>query len=203
MELHFRNLLGIPMKETLQKMISLRGPKFLKFFEEKYLSNKKIADALAELNTVRSVVDNDRPILATVMYVLCHIFGEDPNFLFRHVTVAGEVSSLVLPATPCFIAVGTPVLQANQFMVAVDGRVINSDLTSLVAAMSMVFAAYYIFGIHYPSEASVTLEFMQRCFFKINPEKGTKNTRTKKKVAHTHPRILKFIAEFSAFELME
>ncbi|XP_066963156.1 uncharacterized protein [Macrobrachium rosenbergii] len=98
---------------------------------------------------------------------------------------------------------GTPVLQANQFMVAVDGRVINSDLTSLVAAMSMVFAAYYIFGIHYPSEASVTLEFMQRCFFKINPEKGTKNTRTKKKVAHTHPRILKFIAEFSAFELME
>ncbi|XP_064083127.1 uncharacterized protein LOC135199158 isoform X1 [Macrobrachium nipponense] len=180
MEVHFRNLLGMPMKGTLQKMISLRGPKFLKFFEEKYMSNKKIADALAELNTVRSVVDNDRPILATVLYVLCHILGEDPNYLFKNVTVVGEVSSLVLPATPCLIAIGTSVLQATRFMVAVDGRVINSDITSLVAAMAMVFASFYIFGIHYPSEASVTLEFIQRCFYKINPEKGTKKHKNKK-----------------------
>ncbi|XP_064110261.1 uncharacterized protein LOC135218046 [Macrobrachium nipponense] len=89
---------------------------------------------------------------------------------------------------------GTSVLQATRFMVAVDGRVINSDITSLVAAMAMVFASFYLFGIHYPPEASVTLEFIQRCFYKINPEKGTKNTRTKKKVApedfENHLRIL-------------
>ncbi|KAK0154580.1 hypothetical protein N1851_003176 [Merluccius polli] len=51
-----------------------------------------------------------------------------------------------------------------------------------------MFGSFYCFNIHYPSELASTLEFLQRCFFSINPEKGTKVEKTNTSRLTVNPR---------------
>lgn len=44
---------------------------------------------------------------------------------------------------------------------------------------------------------------LSRCFFNINPEKGTKVEKTKKKTLHVNPRVLTLIADLSDHEWRE
>ncbi|KAK7123259.1 hypothetical protein R3I94_011269 [Phoxinus phoxinus] len=39
------------------------------------------------------------------------------------------------------------------------------------------FSSYYVFNLEYPAAGSSTLEFIQRCFLGINPERGLKRPR--------------------------
>ncbi|MCI4395544.1 hypothetical protein PGIGA_G00181820 [Pangasianodon gigas] len=64
-----------------------------------------------------------------------------------------------------------------------------------------MFGSYYCFNIHYPSELASTLEFLQRCFFSINPEKGTKvENKNSKRRLNVNPRVLTLIQELSDHE---
>ncbi|KAF3851331.1 hypothetical protein F7725_013103 [Dissostichus mawsoni] len=53
----------------------------------------------------------------------------------------------------------------------------QSQFLNVVDALMLMFAAYYCLNISYRSELGATLEFLQRCLFKINPDKGTKVER--------------------------
>nr|XP_020479768.1 uncharacterized protein LOC109974095 [Monopterus albus] len=50
---------------------------------------------------------------------------------------------------------------------------------SFATGLAAVFAIYYIFNLQYQDEAACTLEFIQRRFIGINPERGTKAKRGK------------------------
>lgn len=54
---------------------------------------------------------------------------------------------------------------ADRFMISIDGVIINNNITSFRVALAMLFSAYYIFNIQYPSDAEATLEFIQRYVF--------------------------------------
>ena len=56
---------------------------------------------------------------------------------------------------------GSSALSAKQYMLLVDRKVIG-HYSSFVTAFALLFDAYYMFNIEYPSEAAVTLEFAQR-----------------------------------------
>ncbi|XP_033105268.1 uncharacterized protein LOC117107658 isoform X2 [Anneissia japonica] len=78
---------------------------------------------------------------------------------------------------------------AKEWMVVLDGKVayvISPSEGSLVNALATLFASYYAFNYEYQEEAATTLEFIQRCLKRINPESGTKCTtnRTSKKTAN-------------------
>ncbi|XP_016351569.1 uncharacterized protein LOC107695961 [Sinocyclocheilus anshuiensis] len=74
-----------------------------------------------------------------------------------------------------------------------DGLVLHADVTAsdvekthnlpasprLILLVATVFAVYYIFNLQYQEEACCTLEFLQRRFIGINPERGSKTCRGK------------------------
>ncbi|KAG8189911.1 hypothetical protein JTE90_018692 [Oedothorax gibbosus] len=62
----------------------------------------------------------------------------------------------------------------KSYMVAVDKKVVNETTPTFERAFYMLFASFFVFNIEYTETACSTLEFVQRCFLNINPDKGTK-----------------------------
>ncbi|XP_056613128.1 uncharacterized protein LOC130428865 [Triplophysa dalaica] len=90
---------------------------------------------------------------------------------------------------------------AVHFMLAVD---CNEDITSFISAICLMSGSYYNLNIHYPTELASVLEFLQRCFFLINPEKGTKVVEKKnKKRLPVYPRVFNLISDLSDHEWRE
>ncbi|KAK7899251.1 hypothetical protein WMY93_020104 [Mugilogobius chulae] len=89
-------------------------------------------------------------------------------------------------------------------MLSLDRNLINTNISSFISALCLMFGSYYCFNIHYPSELASTLEFLQRCFFSINPEKGTKveNKNSKRRLT-VNPRVITLIQELSDHEWRE
>ncbi|XP_039594615.1 uncharacterized protein LOC120516762 isoform X2 [Polypterus senegalus] len=115
--------------------------------------------------------------------------------------LASEVSVSALPASPCIIFCGDSLLTASCFMLSVDKNVVKENIPVFLEAFEMMFAAYYIFNIQYPSDVGSTLEFIQRCFANINPERGTKVHRSKSKKQYAvNPRVLTLISAIADFE---
>ncbi|KAI9522497.1 hypothetical protein NQZ68_035341 [Dissostichus eleginoides] len=70
---------------------------------------------------------------------------------------------------------GSSPLTAAHYMIAEDQTIVS--VPNVVDALMLMFAPYYCVNISYRSELGVTLEFLQRCLFKVNPDKGTKVER--------------------------
>lgn len=47
-------------------------------------------------------------------------------------------------------------------MRSVDRKIVNDDITTFIAAVSLMFGSYYCFNIHYPTDLASALEFLQR-----------------------------------------
>lgn len=120
-----------------------------------------------------------------MVHLLLSYFDEKEENLFHYVEescLADEVVVESLPVTPCIIVCGTSCYASRQFMLSVDGKVVNDQIPNFVSAICLMFGSYYCFNIHYPVVLGSTLEFLQRCFFLINPEKGTKVETKKNKL---------------------
>ncbi|RVE74170.1 hypothetical protein OJAV_G00019550 [Oryzias javanicus] len=89
---------------------------------------------------------------------------------------------------------------AEMFMLSIDKNIVNDKISSFTSAICLMFGSYFCFNIHYPVELRSTLEFLQRCFFSINPERGTKVESKKKKVLSVNPRVLSLITDIADHE---
>ncbi|KAK6466265.1 hypothetical protein HHUSO_G36549 [Huso huso] len=99
---------------------------------------------------------------------------------------------------------GDSLLTASRLMLSIDKVVVTEQQTNFVEALLMMFASYYCLNIHYPSELGATLEFLQRCIFKINPDKGMKVERKPHKRQYAvNPRVLSLISAIADFEWRE
>ena len=60
--------------------------------------------------------------------------------------------------------IGDSVLEANGWMLTVDGKVIigPQELPDFDSALAALFSCFYSFNIQYQTEAENTLEFIQR-----------------------------------------
>ncbi|KAI4817334.1 hypothetical protein KUCAC02_010741 [Chaenocephalus aceratus] len=98
-------------------------------------------------------------------------------------TAADIETTLTLPASPRLILLvsgGTGQVTTGRWMITLEGRVISEVITpTFLTGLVAVFAIYYIFNLQYQEEAAGTLEFIQRRFIGINPERGTKAIRDK------------------------
>ncbi|KAI4795526.1 hypothetical protein KUCAC02_031355 [Chaenocephalus aceratus] len=107
-----------------------------------------------------------------------------------------------LPSSPCIVVCGSSPLTAGHFMV--DQTIVNGSVPNVVDALTLMFAAYYCLNISYPTELGGTLEFLHRCLFKINPDKGTKRERkASKKQQSVNPKVLSLITNIADFEWRE
>ncbi|KAI9520897.1 hypothetical protein NQZ68_013303 [Dissostichus eleginoides] len=92
--------------------------------------------------------------------------GQSNRIAVTTTTPADAEAQFSLPTTP-----------AGHYMIAEDQTIVSGSVLNVVDALMLMFAPYYCLNISYRSELGATLEFLQRCLFKINPEKGTKVER--------------------------
>ncbi|KAL6109660.1 uncharacterized protein ACO6RY_12737 [Pungitius sinensis] len=135
-----------------------------------------------------------------VMALLSH-FKEDFGRMFHVSKGTDGARTESLPATPCIVACGASRCSAAAFMVAVDQEVILEDLASFTDALIAMFVCYFVFDLPYPADVAVTMEFLQRCIFKINPDKGSKvEVQENRRNNAVNPKVLTLITCISDFE---
>ncbi|XP_051799866.1 uncharacterized protein LOC110946856 isoform X2 [Acanthochromis polyacanthus] len=122
-------------------------------------------------------------------------FKEDPEQLFTKKEISTDPEVDGVPLTPCILD------RDNQrFKIAVDREVVNDHITSPVVALSYVFSMFYVYNVRYPEKMALTLEFMQRIFFGINPERGSKAEVTGKKQTGIPPKVSRLVTQLKEFE---
>ncbi|XP_056605722.1 uncharacterized protein LOC130424250 isoform X3 [Triplophysa dalaica] len=208
MEVHFKDLTGIPLKETFLESIDRKGNRLLHFMRNICANkNKRVLQAVAKLQVLRGQRNGCSEDVKDMILLLLSYFDEKEEVLLRYVeetSLAKDVELENLPVTPCIIVCGPSCYAAVHFMLAVDRKIVNDNITSFISAVCLMLGSYYSFNIHYPTELASVLEFLQRCFFLINPEKGTKVVEKKnKKRLLVNPRVFTLISDLSDHEWRE
>ncbi|RXN38228.1 hypothetical protein ROHU_001312 [Labeo rohita] len=202
---HFKQLTGIDLKEMFLKSLDKKGQRLLNFLKKVGAEKKpKVMQTAAKLDVLRCQPEGCSEDLKDVVLLLLAYFDEKEEVMFHYVEescLAEDVDVDKLPATPCIIVCGTSCYTSKLFMLSIDQKISTPHISKFVAAICMMFSSYYCFNIHYPLELGSTLEFIQRCFFSINPEKGTKvESRKNKKQLPVNPRVLTLIADLADHE---
>ncbi|XP_065677324.1 uncharacterized protein LOC105850076 [Hydra vulgaris] len=120
------------------------------------------------------------PLVAAILGI-CQFLKESSEFLFHqtmeHANVDDIEKDITLPFSPCISFAGTCIFKCNSFYLVVDLHVIIDNLANPLLALVVLFAAYYVLNVGYPVEIAATLEFLQRCIVKINPDKRKQNRK--------------------------
>ncbi|XP_034092654.1 uncharacterized protein LOC117560013 isoform X1 [Gymnodraco acuticeps] len=175
---HFELLTDINVLRSLELSMVECGRDITEYFRGKP-TNRDVKDVLSNCE------DNEMA-LCVVQLLMAH-FGEDLTGLVLltnvSATAADVETTLTLPASPRLILLvsdGTGQVTTGRWMITLEGRVISEGITpTFLTGLAAVFAIYYIFNLQYQEEAACTLEFIQRRFIGINPERGTKAIRGK------------------------
>ncbi|XP_030580870.1 uncharacterized protein LOC115777171 isoform X3 [Archocentrus centrarchus] len=156
---------------------------------------KNIGDAIAGVlpdlpdQLVKSVEDTLKTLGAATTDDLKYITENDLLPVLKPIQARRLVAAWTQNSSSCFAA--------ETFMLSIDKKIVNDRITTFTSAICLMFGSYYCFNIHYPVELRSTLEFLQRCFFSINPERGTKVESKKKKVFSVNPRVLTLISDIA------
>ncbi|CAL8274166.1 unnamed protein product [Merluccius merluccius] len=198
MRIHFRELTGTQISESFEDAMARKFRRILEYFE---FLPKDPAGRAGDL--VLQTQEENRWACGTVLLLLAH-FNEQQDKMFVQVddaTAVSEVDTTALPWTPCIVACGESPLKAEAYMVAVDRVVISERLSTFEEALHMMFFSYYIHNLDYPAELLATMEFLQRCIFKVNPHLGSKLDR-RVGVSHAimNPKVLGLLSRMSEFE---
>ncbi|XP_066515946.1 uncharacterized protein [Hoplias malabaricus] len=202
---HFQLLTDINVLRALEISMAECGGPITEYFKSK----SKDANVKAVISKTEDVEEPFR----VVQLIMAH-FQENTNGLIFHAdtsaTAADVERTLTLPASPRLILLGTE-LVIQGWMISLEGHVIcEGVLPAFLTGLATMFAIYYVFNLQYQEEASCTLEFIQRRFIGINPERGTKTSRGKvvskktgrivnKKSFTVNPRVstlLKYLMDF-------
>uniref|UniRef100_A0A672FUM3 Si:ch211-111e20.1 n=1 Tax=Salarias fasciatus TaxID=181472 RepID=A0A672FUM3_SALFA len=123
------------------------------------------------------------------------------NDSFYNSTISDIERSINIPETPRLILLGIQTTLLTKLGIQ------PTFLTGLAA----MFSTFYIFNLQYQEEAACTLEFIQRRFIGINPERGSKTARGKvvskktgkaaaKKSATVNPHVSTLLKKLMDFE---
>ncbi|XP_033988754.1 uncharacterized protein si:dkey-15h8.17 isoform X2 [Trematomus bernacchii] len=165
---HFGLLTDVNILQKLQEALGQRGQTILQFCQT--LDNPKIKEVLASYEPEASEK------AACILLLLMVYFKEPTEKLMLEVdtcaTAADVVNTAALPSTPCLIIQGDT-MKPSGWMLSIEGQVVMGPHPFILHGVAALFSSYYVFNLEYPV-GSCTLEFIQRCFLGINPEKGSK-----------------------------
>ncbi|CAI5686547.1 unnamed protein product [Oreochromis niloticus] len=169
MAVHFKELTGIGLNETLIRNVDLKGERLLNYMNTVCANkNKKLLQAVTKLKVVRGELTGCSEDVKDMVLLLLSYFDEKEDAMFCYVEdtcLAGEVQMDQLYLTPTIVVCGRSCYSSKRFMLSVDRNIVHDNITSFISALCMMFGSYYCFNIHYPSQLASTLEFLQRYFF--------------------------------------
>ncbi|XP_076360098.1 uncharacterized protein LOC143252209 [Tachypleus tridentatus] len=87
----------------------------------------------------------------------------------------------------------------NNCYAVVEGCILAENVT-LRMAVGLTIAAYYNLNITYPESIANTLEFIQRIFLGINPQRGSKVRKTDKRRPAFSTKVRKLIDNLRDFD---
>ncbi|XP_038157392.1 uncharacterized protein LOC119794107 [Cyprinodon tularosa] len=205
MTIHFQELTGVNLLETFHKNLEKKGKRLLDYLRTVSAHKiKRVLQTVRNLDILRGQVQGCSEELKDLVLLLLSHFNDKEETLFHYVDetcLAGEVKVDNLPVTPCLIVCGTSCYTSKNFMLGIDGNVVNDQIPTFTSAICLMLASYFCFNIHYPTHLASTLDFIQRCFLNINPDRGTKvETKKNKKNVSVNPRVLTLISEIADHE---
>ncbi|XP_070403802.1 uncharacterized protein [Nothobranchius furzeri] len=208
MSVHFKELTGNNLKEMFTRNLDLKGQRLLNYMTTVCAKkSKKFLQTYARLQRMRGQQSGCSDDVKELVLLLLSYFDEKEEFLFFYVdntSLPEEVQLEQMPLTPTIVVCGQSCYSSRSFMLSLDRTLVNTNISSFISALCLMFGSYYCFNIHYPSELASTLEFLQRCFFSINPEKGTKvENKNSKRRLNVNPPVLTLIQELSDHEWCE
>ncbi|XP_038059410.1 uncharacterized protein LOC119730514 [Patiria miniata] len=180
---HFKCLTGIEIVTRLYEAFQSKGKRIQGYMEHQNEQvRKQVKNVLADIQSALPEVDDEHQVLYPGVILLMMAYFEEPEdslFMLADVTAtAAEIEALPdLPNTPRLIMKGNSILTALKWMLCIEGKVVcASSSTDFMTGLAFLFGSYYILNLEYQAEAATTLEFIQRCFMRINPESGSKCT---------------------------
>ncbi|XP_071810686.1 uncharacterized protein [Apostichopus japonicus] len=162
------------------------------------VEQKELLPTLASIKRAEGVLGNETPDDPGLILMVMDYFFEkhDGVFLVMETTATkadAEGKLQLVPSTdstPVLISCGD-ILLAERYMLAIDGQVV-SNCASFIGGLAMLFASFYIFGIQYSAGTAATIDFIQRCLFTINPDRGHKAQAVKSRRHSINPKVLHF-----------
>nr|XP_050028093.2 uncharacterized protein LOC126523536 isoform X3 [Dermacentor andersoni]XP_050030180.2 uncharacterized protein LOC126526322 isoform X1 [Dermacentor andersoni] len=176
LESHVELLLGVNVTETLDHSLRNKKRVILDFFDKEKHGKPNIMRAWREAPcSTQAEAEFLRIVLLTMAW-----FEEERDGLIQskeaHLSSEEIERCQDTPVSPCIIAAGDDIWMPEEYLLLVDGHVVAAAKT-FKQAFCMLFAAYFCFHICYAEKASCTLEFIQRAFFGINPDRGRKGKK--------------------------
>ncbi|KAF4101576.1 uncharacterized protein LOC131524703 [Onychostoma macrolepis] len=172
---HFELLTDIKVLRALELSMEECGRSIVEFFKSKPTNSE-----------VKSILSKDEASDSSYLVVrlLMAHFAEKQEGLILQENMSATSADLEktgnLPVTPRLILLGeNPGQWMKRWMISLEGRIICGVQPTFLTGLAALFSLYYIFNLQYQEEAASTLEFLQRRFVGINPEKGTKAARGK------------------------
>ncbi|XP_019118302.2 uncharacterized protein LOC109139344 isoform X2 [Larimichthys crocea] len=203
MAVHFKQLTGVDLIDTFSRNVDLKGKRLLNYLNIVCpTKSKRFLQALTKLKMVRGEAIGCSEDLKEMILLLLSYFDDQETAMFCYVeeTCLGqEVDVDQLQLTPTIVVCGRSCFSSKRYMLSVDKQIVNDNIPSFMTAVCLMFGSYYCFNIHYPAELASILEFLQRCFFSINPEKGTKVVKTSSRLP-VNPRVLTLIQDLADHE---
>ncbi|KAL0151369.1 hypothetical protein M9458_053363 [Cirrhinus mrigala] len=192
MKAHFKELTGIDMNDSFEEATTSEFRRISEYFQ--FQCTERASRAGRILTKIRTGGDH---VCGVVMLLLAHFKNYEDQFLVmvEDICVPNDVCPEQLPPTP--IVCGENPLTASVYMVAVDQMIVNEHLLNCTEALYLIFSLYYILNRSSGrEELGATLEFLQRCIFRINPHKGT-NVEKRDSV---NPKVFSLASEIAAFD---
>ncbi|CAK6978067.1 uncharacterized protein LOC119499858 isoform X2 [Scomber scombrus] len=124
-------------------------------------------------------------------------------------TTADIERTIPIPATPRLILLDETTGSCIQrWMVSLEGHVICEGIqATFLTGLATLFSTFYTFNLQYQEEAACTLEFIQRRFIGINPQRGTKtghgkvlSKKTGKKTTPVNPHVSTLLRRLMDFQ---
>ncbi|RXN24333.1 hypothetical protein ROHU_022255 [Labeo rohita] len=204
MAVHFEELTGVSLKETFVRNLDLKGERLLNYLKTVAVNkSKRLVQSFTNIQLMRREHTGPSGDVLEMVLLLLSYFDEKEDVMFTYVEdtcLAEEVQMGQVPLTPTIVVCGQSCFSAKRWMLSVDRMIVQPSITSFIPALCLMFGSFYVFNIHYPVVLASTLEFLQRCFFSINPERGTKVEKTSKSRLHVNPRVLTLIQDLSDHE---
>ncbi|XP_040070617.1 uncharacterized protein LOC115326229 [Ixodes scapularis] len=195
---HFRRLVSVDIESALNDSLPSKAQKIMEFMQYKKLEKKKLLTVLQER---AGHPESPQADMMCAILLLVTYFGEKLELLLLHSEkdkAATEVTQGATPISPCIIAHGDSIYITKSYSLSIDETIVMEDLHLFERSLASLFSAYYVFNVAYPEEICATLEFIQRCFVGVNPDRG--NRREKKRKTCVHKKVLRLIADMAEFE---